>query len=301
LEIYRLLGFARAAFLKFWEPWAAQHSSREPKGKFTNQTEKSRTRSFMGKLTTHLAGLYRYQKRFGKAGLSAYWTSHVSRPAEMQISLPSVKYPVFLRGTYSDVITFDQTLVWTSYLWELCKKHLADRKVQYIIDCGANIGLTTVLLKTIFPDASIVAIEPDPSNFAVLKKNADCYKGIHCINSGIWSKKTNLRVVDKFGGGANALVVEETDGEGFQAITIQDIVGDFSFPYLDLVKIDIEGSEIEVFKDCDSWLSKTRILIIELHDHCSPGSSRNFIKAMARHSFDIHLAGDALFCINKSL
>jgi FkbM family methyltransferase len=54
-----------------------------------------------------------------------------------------------------------------------------------IIDCGANIGLVSVMMKCLFPDVKIIAIEPDETNFELLKKNLQHYEGIELINAGI--------------------------------------------------------------------------------------------------------------------
>jgi FkbM family methyltransferase len=170
-----------------------------------------------------------------------------------------------------------------------------------VIDCGANIGLTTVLFKNMFPDAKVIAVEPDRENFLMLQKNTSGYGDVFPLNAGIWSRKTNLEVIDKYGAGSNGLVVQETDAlGGLPALTIQDIMNDFSLTQIDLLKVDIEGAESELFKqDASGWLCKTRILLVELHDYKISGSSSNFIKALSQHSFDIYVTGEVLFCLNR--
>jgi FkbM family methyltransferase len=255
----------------------------------------------MNNFFSSAAQCFRYVKNFGIGGLSIFWKTHFLKSKTIRLKLPNLRNAIWLRGTYSDIITFNQTIVWNSHLWSLCKAKLADTKVECVIDCGANIGLTTVLFKDMFPDAKIIAVEPDSENFLMLQRNTNGYDNIFPLRAGIWSRKTNLEVIDKYGAGNNGLVVQETDDiNGVPAVTIQDIMNDYSLTHIDLLKVDIEGAEQELFKqNVSGWLSKTKILLIELHDYKMSGSSSNFIKAISQYSFDIYVTGEVLFCLNR--
>jgi FkbM family methyltransferase len=246
------------------------------------------------------ADCFRYVKKFGVGGLSIFWKTHFLKSETIRLILPGLRNAIWLRGTYSDIITFNQTIVWNSHLWSLCKTKLADTNVESVIDCGANIGLTTVLFREMFPGAKIIAVEPSSENFLMLQKNTNDYDNIFPIKAGVWSHKTHLEVLDKYGAGSNGLVVQETsDIDGLPALTIQDIMNDYSLTHIDLLKVDIEGAEREIFKEgVSGWLSKTKILLIELHDYKISGSSSNFIKALSQYSFDIYVTGEVLFCVN---
>jgi hypothetical protein len=54
---------------------------------------------------------------------------------------------------------------------------------------------------------------------------------------------------------------------------------------IDILKLDIEGAEKEVFSNCDKWLGNVRILMIELHDHLKPGCSSIVYSALAKFNF----------------
>jgi FkbM family methyltransferase len=247
------------------------------------------------------ADCFRYVKKFGVRGLSIFWKTHFLKPTIIRLKLPALRNAIWLRGTYSDIITFNQTIIWNSHLWTLCKEKLADTKVECVIDCGANIGLTTVLFTNMFPDAKVVAIEPGSENFLMLQKNTNGYDKVFPVRAGVWSRKTNLEVIDQYGAGNNGLIVRETnDLDGVPAVTIQDIMNDYSVTHIDLLKVDVEGAEREIFKQgASGWLSKTKVLLIELHDYKISGSSSNFVKAVSQHSFDIYVTGEVLFCLNR--
>ena len=69
---------------------------------------------------------------------------------------------------------------------------------------------------------------------------------------------------------------------------------------IDILKLDIEGAEKEVFtSNYHRWLPKTRILIVELHDRMKAGCSSAFIKAMADYNFTIHPKGENFLCIRQ--
>jgi hypothetical protein len=64
---------------------------------------------------------------------------------------------------------------------------------------------------------------------------------------------------------------------------------------IDILKIDIEGSEKELFEsDYDYWLSRTKILIIELHDRLKPETSKTVFKALLNYQFSVIIKGQNL-------
>jgi hypothetical protein len=64
---------------------------------------------------------------------------------------------------------------------------------------------------------------------------------------------------------------------------------------LDIVKLDVEGAEAMIFKDnYDKWLARTKVLIIELHEGCWPGSSVNFESAIKNYPFSRSKNGEFL-------
>ena len=84
------------------------------------------------------------------------------------------------------------------------------------------------------------------------------------------------------------MVEEVTDSEefSFKAVTIGKILKRSGYKEIDILKLDIEGSEKEVFSnDYEDWLSKVNILIIELHDRMKPGCSEAFYSAINQYNF----------------
>ena len=167
---------------------------------------------------------------------------------------------------------------------------------------GGNIGLAALYFANVYPDAKIVSVEPESDNYNMLIDNTRAYDNIHPIQSGLWNKSTYLKVKN-IGLGDWGFVVEECDKEGaetFRALSIADIMTQYQADEIDILKLDIEGAEKEVFtSNYDRWLPKTKILIVELHDRMKAGCSSAFIKAMARYSFTIHPLGENFICIRQ--
>ncbi|MCB4799715.1 FkbM family methyltransferase [Neotamlana laminarinivorans] len=199
----------------------------------------------------------------------------------LNVKLRNYKFPIELRNKTSDLGVFYQVFLAQSYQLN----YYLEPKV--IIDCGANIGLATIFFKNKFPKSKIISIEPEESNFKMLLKNTKQYENIICLNYGIWNKTANLKV-EKNSGNWDFTVKEvlNKDNNTVSAISINEIVERYDINQIDILKIDIEGSERELFKNnWETWLKLTKVLIIELHDGLKPGASKSFFKAISNFDF----------------
>ncbi|MDQ6608517.1 MAG: FkbM family methyltransferase [Bacteroidota bacterium] len=200
------------------------------------------------------------------------------------ISLKSYPFPIFLRKNSTDINVFIQVFSRHEYDLELFNEP------KTIIDCGANVGMTSVYFAKRFPNATIIAIEPEKSNFQMLLKNTERYKNIQCLNYGLWSKTTNLEVIDR-GEGSWAFIVKEIEHENvdsIKAISIDEVMRRFKIENIDILKIDIEGSEIEVFGESSkTWLPKVKTLVLELHDRMRKGCTQALFAALQNQEYSI--------------
>ena len=64
------------------------------------------------------------------------------------------------------------------------------------------------------------------------------------------------------------------------------------------MKIDIEGSELEVLNHHHSWIDDVNTIIIELHDRSQPGCSEALDKALSSHSYDKSKSGESIIISN---
>ena len=214
-----------------------------------------------------------------------------------KIKIPGIKSPLFLRKDTTDVAMFDQVFLHDEYKIDF------SFEPKVIIDAGANIGLFSILMKNKFPEAKVICIEPDKGNCEVLRKNLSTYKNVEIVNAGLWNSVTKLTMLDKYKAGHSAWVVEEDPINGeVDAITIEGLMQTYGLDHIDVLKIDIETSEKELFsKNYEPWLPNVRMIIIELHDWLKPDCSRVFFAAINRrmNSYSYSVCGENTIIENK--
>lgn len=175
-----------------------------------------------------------------------------------------------LRHATSDFITFKQVIIEEEYDWLMNMiKTVFKQDLTYIIDAGANIGLASSVFKRYFPDSAICALEPENENFKALNSNAEInnFNQFQAFKAGLWSKSCQLSVKKHFRDGRDwsFTVIENFNGD-IQAYSVKGLAEKAGFPRVDLLKIDIEGSEFEVFKSAHSWKNMVKFIAVEVHE-----------------------------------
>ncbi|AWG21478.1 hypothetical protein FFWV33_07980 [Flavobacterium faecale] len=220
-----------------------------------------------------------------------------------KVRIPELIFPIYLRPKSSDILAFHQIFTFKEYDMNF------GMTPNFIIDAGANIGLSAVFFSNKFPNATLVAIEPEKNNFDALRKNTENYPNV-LLEKKALSNQDNLffDVIDK-GYGNWGFVTENKNIKGntkivdtVQTITIDAIMATYNLEYLDLLKIDIEGAEKILFEsNYEIWLPKTKCLLIELHDGITKGSSQSFFKAISKYDFSYFNRGENLLFINNAI
>jgi FkbM family methyltransferase len=218
------------------------------------------------------------------------------------LTLPDFPAPIWLRGGTVDVRLFMEVLAhreydisYTAQGKDLRRRYdamIASGIQPLIIDCGANIGLSCVWYARQFPEAKIVAVEPDQSNLEIAAKNLAAYPNVTLVSGGIWDTTSRLSIVNP---DAEPWAFRVEEGEGsIPAFTIEQLSkGEQIF----LVKVDIEGAEKELFRSNTGWMDRTDLIAIELHDWLLPnlGTSQPFMKAIAGRPHEVAMHGENLF------
>ncbi len=205
--------------------------------------------------------------------------------------------PLYFRPGGSDPAVIDQVFVKQEYS---AVANLPD--VSFIVDCGANIGCTTFYLLHKYPRARAVVVEPDPGNMAVCRRNLAPFRHrVAFIQAGVWSAPGPL-VIERgaFRDGAewSFQVRPAPPGEraDITAVTVADVMATAGFPRIDLLKVDIEGAEVEVFdRNSDRWLRATRNIAIETH---GPECERAVNTALSAYRFDPGQSGELALFLN---
>jgi FkbM family methyltransferase len=132
-----------------------------------------------------------------------------------------------------------------------------------LLDLGANIGMTSVWLAKNYAFTQVIAVEPDPNNAALVRQNLEL-NGIasQVLEAAIGPKEAQARF--EFSEFSNLGRMSE-GGALVQMITVDSIIEKLAVGRFALVKIDIEGSEQELFDGPTDWLGHTEAIIIEFH------------------------------------
>jgi FkbM family methyltransferase len=209
-------------------------------------------------------------------------------------------YPIFYRTQTSDLDVILQVFVDEQYD---CVGE--ENSVKLIIDCGANIGCTSFYLLHRYPNAHVVAVEPDPQNFALCQRNlAPFAERVTLVNSGVWPEPVPLQIergtyADGREWGEWAIQVRPAQiGErpDMIAVTIDGLINQSGLDGVDILKIDIEGAEAALFSEgVEKWLSRTRHLAIEIH---GTKCEQIFDKIMSQYSWIGAQHGELRLCKN---
>ena len=202
----------------------------------------------------------------------------------------------FLRNNGTDAGIFGQVFIDRQYQYPV------NFEPKTIIDAGANIGLSALYFAHRFPQASVVALEPDKNNFDIAVQNTNACSRIKILNKGIWDKNTFLEIIDSTVTN-DAFMVKESQvptANSIEATDINSIVEQEGWNSIDILKIDIEGSEKELFAaNYEKWLPMTKMIFVEIHDDMKHGCSTSVFKAISKYNFSFAMKHENLIFINR--
>ncbi len=146
-----------------------------------------------------------------------------------------------------------------------------------IIDAGANIGISTLFFKTQYPHAKIIAFEPHPKTFELLKRNIEenALKGVELHNSALGSSEEPITFYvssDMAQGDIGASAIKQhveyfhlDKGKTIEITVPCQKLSQFIQSPVDLLKLDVEGSEGKVIRDLKENLRYVKNLVMEYH------------------------------------
>jgi FkbM family methyltransferase len=139
-------------------------------------------------------------------------------------------------------------------------------QARTIVDLGANVGFSARFLSERYPEARIIAFEPDPEIFSLTQRNLGEYPQVSPRNVGVAGSE-GLLELHRFAGGSwgtSSFVTRQEVIETFTAtaVTLDSIIDELGD--IDLLKIDIEGAEYEVLEACTK-LERVHCIIGEVH------------------------------------
>jgi FkbM family methyltransferase len=210
-----------------------------------------------------------------------------------QVKVPQWPEPVFVRGgNSSDTKVLYETLVTDEY------DILAGlTPLRTIIDGGANIGITCLHFLHSHPEAKVIAVEPFADTFEVCRKNVTRYAGrVTAIHGAIWPHSGKISLDPQEQEWTNK-VRALRDGEkgATEAVTMPSLIA-AAGGSVDLLKLDVEGSEKEIFgPSAGEWLRFVRNIVIELH---GPDCVERVFEALAPFDYE-STHRDMVYCFRN--
>jgi FkbM family methyltransferase len=236
-------------------------------------------------IATFVEDTLRYAGLLGSSAVVPAFAKARNRPATIRV--PGTGSISLRPG--SDWNVFNQVIIDQEY------KLPEDVRPRFIIDAGANIGLTAAYFAARYPDAVIYAIEPEPANFAMLERNTAGFANVRRYHGAIWSHSAASLAITNPSAASWCFTVAEGSGTT-RGLTIGSLLDESGFDRIDVLKLDVEGSELEVLRDpdCPKWLHRTDLLLIELHDPLKRGCSMALYDRIRDMEFQQRSRGDSL-------
>jgi len=223
----------------------------------------------------------------------------------------------FIVNSYHDSITLDQVFSREEYqlkslgvdlkIKKRYQQYLDNNVTPLIIDCGSNIGLSVKYFSIMYPEAAIIGVEPDNDNVALAIQNNNS-TNVSFIKGAILHKDGYCEFLEKPSCPNNQFQIKMTKSKNtssISAFSIPSIVKKMELQYgncaLFIVKIDIEGSELELFSENTNWIDQSDLLYVELHDWMLPGeqSSKTFLSKISSLNRDFLLSGENVVSIKN--
>lgn len=240
-------------------------------------------RLFVGLNNLGFAGYHEYRKGARRLQALPKGKTLAFRPANLI-------HPCHLRARSSDVDVFFQICLLGEY------GVLSLPKNARVLDLGANIGLSSCWFLSRFSRSQVAGVEPDAENYEMLLRNTRPYgerfRGI-CAAIG---KTTGRSILDsKTGRAGSEFSRQFVDGMGDNSVprlSMEDCLDEFGLAEIDLLKVDVEGAETELFSGNPTWLGRVHNVVIEVHgddarrvvDHALKDRARSHIRS---HELDV--------------
>jgi FkbM family methyltransferase len=212
----------------------------------------------------------------------------------VRIYLQPIEKEVTLRCGTTDLLCFYKVFIADEYRLPFAVSP------RLIIDAGANVGMATLFFAWQYPRAHIVAIEPEQRNFEVLRQNCEGLNNVTLINAALWSESRELAIANPNAEECSFSVTDQfqnnSPSPSVCGITIKQILDRMRADQIDILKLDIEGSELELFsKNAGDWLECVGLIVIELHDRLVPGCACAFYSALNCRRFVQEIRGENIF------
>jgi FkbM family methyltransferase len=220
-----------------------------------------------------------------------------------------------LRPCESDLFVASQIFGWQEYgmdparqdaVRKLARRQLDERNLPVIVDAGANVGYSALYFADEYPEARVLALEPDPVTFSVLQKNCAGHNRITPVHAALWCHDMGVELADAEHASWSRRVENGKDGHRGRLVpsmTLDQLLSTAPRSRLLILKLDIEGAEREVCEASPDAVRSAPCILVEPHDFKFPGAGclTPLLNAIAGKRVDILLSGENLMIFDSDL
>jgi FkbM family methyltransferase len=256
----------------------------------------------------HIVGLARATGWLAALNILARRHLRYRKPVSLKVGRLSTRLEV--SPTDSDLFVLSQIFGWGEYaasenmarqMRRLSAEWAASGITPVIIDGGANVGYSPLFFAKEFPEATVIALEPDRPTFERLCRNCQGERRIKPIHGALWHHRNGVRLQS----GRHGSWSHHLDQEGtlVPSTTLRDVMALEPTSRLLILKLDIEGSEREVVEADPEIVRSAMCIMIEPHDFMRPGLGclTPLFKALAGKEIDTVISGENLFLYSREL
>lgn len=197
------------------------------------------------------------------------------------------------RMSVPDVPSFlDQ---YESIFFNHCYRFETSNPKPLIYDCGANIGMASLYFKSQYPAATVKAFEADPQIARFLKENLkkNNISNVEVLEKAVWIDQQGVAFQQEGGQGGRIDQNRHEIKTKIPSIRLKDLLQKETS--IDFLKLDIEGAELAVLRDCSDQLYKVKHLFVEYHFF---NTGKNYLSELLKILED---AGFSYFVQNNSI
>ena len=183
-----------------------------------------------------------------------------TKEARLRVRIGGRRFP--LRMRQSDIFTLAEVLHQRQY-------KLVSRlpRAPVIIDAGANIGISSLWFLALHPECDLHCFEPEPENYALLTENVGSIPRVQLRRVALGSKSGSvwLRLSDHEAMHSTMDAAVDAGSLEVESLRLEDYLDSSGIERVDLLKLDVEGSEAEVLRGLGRRLADVRTIVGELH------------------------------------
>lgn len=227
---------------------------------------------------------YRPYSVFNIGWVKEKFLKHQVNNNALKYHLYKNKYKVAFRDAPTFLVSINELFINEFYKFRTPKTN------PVIIDCGSYIGTSILYFKVNYPGAKVIGFEPDEKNYSLLKLNLDNwgFSDTSAVNEAIWI--TNGYISFNESGDMSSKIAGNTintsNTKMVKCVRLKDMLNE----EIDFLKIDIEGSELPVLKDCSDKLKNVKNLFVEYHGTYNETYKLNeLLEILIQNNFDYYI------------